>query len=160
MKQALEFFGRAGKMGLGLTAGAGHKPHSRQFCHPLLQDLDALDPRHRRELACALSMLWDEFTAKGGDNTCRWSCTQSERTEYVTSLRQSAHLVRQNGGPEKLHYALATELMALYAQVAGLAHPTPRDREITATIAEVAAQGALIRRAGAGLRAKSRRWDA
>ncbi len=160
MKQALEFFGRAGKMGLGLTAGAGHKPHSRQFCHPLLQDLDALDPRHRRELACALSMLWDEFTAKvGGDTGCR-SCPQSERTEYVTSLRQSAHLVRQNGGPEKLHYALATELMALYAEVAGLAHPTPRDREITATIAEVAAQGALIRRAGAGLRAKSRRWDA
>ena len=160
MKQALEFFGRAGKMGLGLTAGASNKPHSRQFCHPLLQDLAALDPRHRRELACALSMLWEEFTAKAGDGTGCKSCSQSERTEYVTSLRQGAHLVRQNGGPEKLHYALATELMALYAEAAGLAHPTPRDREIAATIAEVAAQGTLIRRAGAGLRAKRPRCDA
>jgi hypothetical protein len=160
MKQALEFFGRAGKMGLGLTAGASHKPHSRQLCHPLLQDLDALDPRHRRELTCALSMLWDEFTAKvGGDTGCK-SCSQSERTEYITSLRQAAHLVRQNGGPEKLHYALATELMALYAEAAGQEHPSPRDHEMTATIAAAAAQGALIRRAGAGLRAKSRRWDA
>ncbi len=160
MKQALEFFGRAGKMGLGLTTGAGPKPHSRQLCHPLLQDLDALAPRHRRELACALSMLWDEFTAKGGDDTSHWSCTLSERTEYVTSLRQAAHLVRQNGGLEKLHYALATELMALYAEVTGQAHPSPRDREMTATIAAAAAQGALIRRAGAGLRAKRRRWNA
>ena len=73
---------------------------------------------------------------------------------------QAAHQVRQNGGPEKLHYALAAELMALYTEVIGAADVSRRAREIAAAVAEIAAQGTLIRRAGAGLRAKSRNLDA
>ena len=160
MRQALGFFGRAAEMGFELTSGMGKHPLSESSRHPLIQDLEALDPRQRRELACALSMLWDEFMSEAGGDEGHLSRTPSDQAAYVLSLRQAAHQVRVRGGPEKLHYALATELMALYAEMISRAKPPSRDREIAATIHEVAAHGGLVRRAGRGTQAQRRAWDA
>lgn len=160
MRQALTLLNRVRGMGLELVVGARPSRQDPQSRHPLLQDLDALDPRHRREMACALAACWEDFGADLGGDAGYLSHTPAERAEYVTFLRQGAHRVRQNGGQEKLHFALAAELMALYVEAIGAAVPSPRDRETAAAIAEIAARGTLIRRAGAGLRPKRRHLDA
>ncbi len=160
MRQALTFLNRVGEVGRGLAAGGRPSRQDLQSHYPLLQALEALEPRHRRELACALAVLWERFISDMGGDTGYLSRTSSEQAEYVISLRQAAHQVWQNGGHEKVHYALAAELMALYAEVIGASVLSRHDREIAAAVAEVAAQGTLIRRAGAGLRAKSRNLDA
>ena len=106
-------------------------------------------------MACALSMLWDEFTSLGAGSG---DLPAHGRTgaAYMRSMRLAAHRVRQNGGPEKLHYALAPELMALYAETLLKRDATPRDQEIATSVREVAAQGGLIRRAGSGRTLKRR----
>jgi MFS family permease len=119
--------------------------------HPLLQELEALDPRQMRELACATSMLWDEFTSEGvgpDPHTGRG-------TVYVLSMRLAAYRVRQKGGPEKLHYALAPELMATYAEALGRADPSSEQREIAVIVEQVNAHGALLRRTGDKVRSIS-----
>jgi hypothetical protein len=156
MRQALTLLNRVGEVGRGLAAGGRPSRQTSQSRHPLLQDLDALEPRHRREMACALAVLWEDFGADLGGDAGYLSHTPAERAEYVTFLRQGAHRVRQNGGQEKLHFALAAEMMALYVEAIGAAVPSLRDRETASTIASIAAQGTLIRRAGAGLRHKKR----
>jgi hypothetical protein len=111
-------------------------------------------------MACALAVLWEDFGADLGGGEGYFSHTPAERAEYVTFLRQGAHRVRQNGGQEKLHFALAAELMALYVEAIGALAPSTQDRETAAAIAEIAAQGTLIRKAGAGLRPKRRHLNA
>ncbi len=160
MRQALTLLNRVGEVGRGLAAGGRPSRQTSQSCHPLLQDLDTLEPRHRREMTCALAVLWEDFGADLGGDAGYLSHTPVERAEYVTFLRQGAHRVRQNGGQEKLHFALAAELMALYVEAIEAAVPSPPDRETAAAIAEIAAQGTLIRKAGAGLRSKRRHLDA
>ncbi len=160
MRQALTLLNRVGEVGRGLAAGGRPSRQTSQSCHPLLQDLDTLEQRHRREMACALAVLWEDFGADLGGDTGYLSHTPAERAEYVTFLRQGAHRVRQNGGQEKLHFALAAELMALYVEAIEAAVPSLRDRETAAAIAEIAAQGSLILKAGAGSRSKKRHLNA
>ncbi len=160
MRQALDLLSRVGEAGRELVGGARLSHQDPRSRHPLLQDWDALNPRHRRELACALAVLWEDFGADLGGDTGYLSHTPAERAEYVTFLRQGAHRVRQNGGHEKLHYALAAELMALYAELIGAPVRSRRNQEIVAAVAEIAAQGTLLRRAGAGLQTRSRNFDA
>src|SRR4028118_252900 len=125
MRQALTLLNRVGEVGRGLAAGGRPSHQDPQSRHPLLQDLDVLDPRHRREMACALAVLREDFGADLGGNTGYLSHTPAERAEYVTFLRQGAHRVRQNGGQEKLHFALAAELMAPSVAPIGAAAPPP-----------------------------------
>ncbi len=160
MRQALNLLNHIGEAGRKLAVGRRESRQDVQSRHPLLQDLETLEPRQHRELACALAVLWDEFTSNYGDDASNLPRTLSQQAEYIISLRQAAHQVRRNSGPEKHHYALAAELMALYAEVMRVAVLSRRDRETVAAVAEVAAQGTLIRRAGAGLRRKSRNLDA
>jgi hypothetical protein len=105
-------------------------------------------------------MLWDEFMSEVGGDEGHLSRGASDQAAYVIALRQAAHEVRVRGGPEKLHYALASELMALYAEVISKTERLLRDREIAATIREVAAHGGLVRRAGRGTQRQRRAWDA
>ena len=116
--------------------------------HPLLADLEALASAESREVACALSMLWDEFNAVG-EGPLPLSGASRDGAGYVLAMRLAAYRVRQNGGPEKLHFALAPELMALYAEVLTKPQRSPRDLELAAAIEQHASRGALIRRAGA-----------
>src|SRR4028118_1311347 len=146
MRQTLTLLNRVGEVGRELAAGGRPSRQGSQSRHPLLHDLDALDPRHRREMACALAVLWEDFGADLGGDASYLSHTPTERAEYVAFLRQGAHRVRQNGGQEKLHFALAAEMMALYVEAIQAAVPSPRDQETAAAIAEIAAQGTLIRR--------------
>jgi hypothetical protein len=115
--------------------------------HPLLADLDALAPAESREVACALSMLWDEFN-DDSVGPLPLSGASRDGAGYILTMRLAAYRVRQNGGQEKLHFALAPELMALYAEVLTKPEQSPRDLEIAATIEQLANRGALIRRAG------------
>ncbi len=135
---------------LGFSRRAPSQPR-----HPLFQDLDALDLRQQRELACALSMLWDEFAA-GGMSSGSGAEDPGSGRDYVLSMHLAAYKVRQTAGPEKLHYALAPQLMALYAETLQKPRASPQDYEVAAAVREVAAQGSLIRRAGSGLRSRPR----
>ena len=114
--------------------------------HPILADLDALAPADCREVACALSMLWDEFNDVG-EGLLPLSRASRDGAGYVLTMRLAAYRVRQNGGQEKLHFALAPELMAIYAEVLTKPEQSPRDMKIAVTIEQLANRGALIRRA-------------
>src|SRR4028118_1585999 len=107
MRQALTLLNRVGEVGRGLAAGGRPSHQNSQSRHPLLQDLDALDPRHRRELACALAVLWEDFGADLGGDAGYLSHTPAERAEYVSFLRQGLHRWRQNGGQATWHSASA-----------------------------------------------------
>jgi hypothetical protein len=98
-------------------------------------------------------MLWDEFSAESMSPDAQPSDVGGPK-DYVLSMHLAAYKVRQNGGPEKLHYALAPQLMALYAETLTKPKASARDEEIAAAVREVAAQGGLIRRTGAGLASK------
>ncbi len=127
----------------GLFRGRTTEPTPQ---HPILADLDGLTPAESREVACALSMLWDEFNDVG-EGLLPLSRANRDGAGYVLTMRLAAYRVRQNGGHEKIHFALAPELMALYAELLTKPEQSPRDLTIAATIEQHANRGALIRRA-------------
>ena len=120
--------------------------------HPLLADLEALDPKQRRQLACAVSVLWEEFISQIGGPAELATLSEPDYTAYLQSLKKAAQRVRLSGEPEKRHYALAPELMALYAEALKRKKPSREDQTIAATMADLVNRGDLIRKAGRGLR--------
>jgi hypothetical protein len=120
--------------------------------HPLLADLGELDPRQRREVACAVSVLWEEFVSQIGGPAELMALSDSDHTAYLHSLKKAAHRVRLSGEPEKRHYALAPDLMGLYAEALRRKNPSKQDQAIAAAMADLVNRGDLIRKAGRGLR--------
>ncbi len=127
---------------IGKALGGSGSAHAQ---HPLLQDVESLSSEQSREFVCALSVLWDEYKAEPRAGSEGDTNSHAER---VLELRRAAHQVRQNGGPEKLHFALAPEVMALYLEVSGKPGRSPRDEEILLEVQQHAKRGRLIRSAG------------
>ena len=100
-------------------------------------------------------MLWEEFSPESMTPGLA-AVDVGGPEDYVLSMHLAAYKVRQNGGPEKRHYALAPQLMATYAEALMKPKASAHDQDIAAAIREVAAQGGLIRRTGAGLTPKTR----
>jgi hypothetical protein len=121
--------------------------------HRALEALEALNPSHTRELACAVSVLWDDFVSQIGGPAGWLASTQTEQNQYLGSLKRGAQRVRLAGGAEKLHYALAPELMALYVEALAKEEPSSEsEREVASAVSDLVNRGGLIRRAGRGLR--------
>ena len=120
--------------------------------HPLLRDVDELGPDQERELACTVAVLWDEFLSDIGGPVAFAARSAAEQADYVCGLRQAAHQVRINARPEKLHYALAPEMMASYAEVLAKAEHSVQERELAATVARLATRGHLLRKTARDLR--------
>jgi hypothetical protein len=108
--------------------------------HPLLLSIEALSLRQRQELACAVSMLWDELETSDAPTT------EAERRVYVAKMRAAADGARKRAGPDRHHLALAPDLMALYGEVADALDPSPDARRIAEHLPIVAAHGRAIRR--------------
>jgi hypothetical protein len=119
--------------------------------HHALETLEALNPRQTRELACAVSVLWDEFVSQIGGPAGWLASTQTEQNQYLGSLKKATQRVRLAGGAEKLHYALAPELVVLYVEALAKEQPSSQSaREIASAVSELVNRGGLIRRAGRG----------
>ena len=114
--------------------------------HPVVVELEALAFRQHRAVACAISVLWDEFVASHGGLAGLKSRTPTEQAHYVNSLKRAAWQVRQSGEAGQLHYALAPTLMALYAEALVSTAPSEQDREIAAITADLVNRGNLIRK--------------
>lgn len=122
--------------------------------HPLLLSIEALSLRERQELACAVSMLWDEF------ETNEVPTTEAERRAYVVKMRAAADRVRKQARADRYHLALAPDLMALYGEVADASDPSPDARRIAEHLPIVVAHGHAIRRSAAHSRTAGRSRDA
>jgi MFS family permease len=109
------------------AAGTSSQPQ-----HPLLQAVEGLTPRQQWQLVCALAMLWDEHQT---------DTSGSSAELYAHSMRLAAYRVRQNGRPDQQHYALAPELMALYAERSAKAARSSRNRQIAQAIEALAVRG-------------------
>ena len=118
--------------------------------HPIARQLVVLTDRQRRELACAMSMLWDEFVAQIRGPAGWETCSRGEQARYIRGLAFVAERIRQIGGPEKAHYALAPELMALYVHALREHTLSQQDREVAALALSLVARGAQIRREASG----------
>ncbi len=114
--------------------------------HPVIVKFRSLDARRQQEVACAMSILWDEFVSEMGGPAGWVSRSRSEQTQYIYSLGLASNRILLNGGPDKEHYALAPQLMGLYAHFLRLAEPSPQDRETAAAAVALAARGGLIRK--------------
>ena len=115
--------------------------------HPVVRRLTSLDLRRQREVACALSLLWDEFASEMA-GPAEWKTrSRSEQAQYIRFLGMAAERIRLNGGRDKEHYALAPELMGLYAHSLRVAVPSDQDRAVAALALAFAARGGSIRRA-------------
>ncbi len=135
----------------GLTAMSRNGQHTlASTTHPVAQQLTALTDRQRQELACAMSMLWDEFVAQIRGPAGWETCSRGEQAQYIRSLAFAAERIRQMGGSEKAHYALAPELMALYVHALREHTPSQQDREVAALALSLVARGAQIRREASG----------
>ncbi len=114
--------------------------------HPVIVKFQSLDARRQQEVACAMSILWDEFVSEMGGPAGWVSRSRNEQTQYIYSLGLASNRILLNGGPDKEHYALAPQLMGLYAHFLRLAEPSPQDRETAAAAVALAARGGLIRK--------------
>jgi hypothetical protein len=133
--------------------GEANRPHVPPHeNHPFLIDLEALDSRQRRQLACAVSVLWEEFISQIGGPAELAVLSESDHAEYLQSLKRAAQRVRLSGEREKQHYALAPELMARYAEALRRRNSSKEDQTVAATMADLVNRGDLIRKAGRGLR--------
>ncbi len=115
--------------------------------HPVVRRLTSLEPRRQREVACALSLLWDEFLLEMGGPAGLTTRDISEQAQYIRFLGLAAERIRLNGGRDKEHYALAPELMGLYAHSLRVAVPSNQDRAVAALALAFAARGGSIRKA-------------
>ncbi len=123
--------------------------------HPLLTQVHALSPQQDRELACAVSMLWDNFVDElGGVDELR-ARDEAEQTGFIRLMEAAAQRIRGNAPAEKAHYALAPELMALYVDALRRAEHLPLDQEIATVVSRLCSRGALVRRAGRGQSSKA-----
>ena len=130
----------------GLTAMSRNGQHTlASTTHPIARQLVVLTDRHRQELACAMSMLWDEFVLQLGGPAGWETCSRGEQARYIRGLAFAAERIRQMGGSEKAHYALAPELMGLYVHALREHAPSQQDREVAALALSLAARGAQIR---------------
>ncbi len=55
--------------------------------HRALEALEALNPRQARELACAVSLLWDDFVSQIGGPAGWLVSAQTEQNQYLGSLK-------------------------------------------------------------------------
>ena len=113
--------------------------------HPLLRQLASLDLRQHQDLACAMSILWDEFVAEVGGPTGWVSRSKEEQARYIRSLALAAERIRLSGDTAKDHYALAPELMAQYVHWLRADEPPGPERELASIAVALAARGGLIR---------------
>jgi hypothetical protein len=135
-----------------LTAMAQARQHApTATAHPIVRRLVVLTERQHRELACAMSMLWDEFVSQVGGPAGWETCSGREQIQYIRRLGLAAERILLTGGSAKAHYALAPELMSLYVHALRQAKPSEQDREVAALAVSVAARGALIRRGDASM---------
>jgi hypothetical protein len=127
-----------------------HWPQQPAPDHPLLTQVRALSPQQDRELACAVSMLWDTLVDElGGVDDLR-ARNDAEQTGFIRVMEAAAQRIRGTAPAEKTHYALAPELMALYVDALRRAEHLPLDQEIATVAARLCSRGALVRRAGGG----------
>ena len=124
--------------------------------HPVVRRLTSLTSTQQREVACALSCLWDEFVNEMGGPAGWETRSRNEQAEYIRFLGLAAERIRLNGGSDKEHYALAPELMGLYAHALRIAAPSDQDRAVAALALALAARGASIRKAGSQPAAQTR----
>ena len=115
--------------------------------HPVVRRLTALTSTQQREVACALSCLWDEFVNEMGGPAGWETRSRNEQAEYIRFLGVAAERIRLNGGADKEHYALAPELMGLYAHALRIAAPSDQDRAVAALALALTACGGAIRKA-------------
>jgi MFS family permease len=108
-----------------------------------------LTPQQHRQLVCALSMLWDERLAERASSKSSVPPNPPDK-RYAMHMRLTALQIRYRAGPQKQHYALAPELMALYADKINKLTQTYTDRETIHEIEFLISQGALLR--GAAVR--------
>ncbi len=103
-----------------------------------------LTPQQHRQLVCALSMLWDERLAERASSKISAPPDPPDK-RYAMHMRLTALQIRYCAGPQKQHYALAPELMALYADKINKLAQTSTDRETIHEIEVLISQGALLR---------------
>jgi hypothetical protein len=127
-----------------------HWPQQPAPDHPLLTQIRGLSPQQDRELACAVSMLWDSFVDElGGVDELR-TRDEAEQTGFIRVMQAAAQRIRGTAPAGKAHYALAPELMALYVDALRRAEHLPLDQEIATAASRLCSRGALVRRAGVG----------
>ena len=132
-----------------------HWPQQPAPDHPLLTQIRGLSPQQDRELACAVSMLWDSFVDElGGVDELR-TRDEAEQTGFIRVMQAAAQRIRGTAPAGKAHYALAPELMALYVDALRRAEHLPLDQEIATVASRLCSRGALVRRAGRGQSSKA-----
>jgi hypothetical protein len=94
-------------------------------------------------------MLWDERLAERASSKSSVPPNPPDK-RYAMHMRLTALQIRYRAGPQKQHYALAPELMALYADKINKLAQTSTDRETIHEIEFLISQGALLR--GAAVR--------
>ncbi len=92
-----------------------------------------------------MSILWDEFVSEMGGPAGWVSHSMSEQKQYIYSLGLAANRIRLTGFTHKEHYALAPELMCLYAHFLRTTEPSQHERDTAAIAVALAARGGLIR---------------
>lgn len=128
------------------TQDARRDPPEPDECSLLLGHLAALDKQARSDVACGLSVLWEDFLKRHDGVSGYLELPERDREAYLALLRGMGSSIQRKDASSKGHISMAPDLMWRYLTLIGKRSLTSSEAKLGDAVAQLITIGVERRR--------------